>query len=186
MTALDGRRTRAARRVGLAALAMLSFLPGPALGAEEVAVASARVAASPATVWALLTDFDGWQQVFPSVTQLSVERVDVRRARLHTVSQNSGYTIRYTLATTLVPEERRLECALDPGGRNDLAELSLAWRVSPTPDGGSLIELRVRSNSGMPVPRFVERRMAERTARQSVAALASAAEHSVVVASSGH
>jgi hypothetical protein len=46
--------------------------------------------------------------------------------------------------------------------------------VDPAPGGGSLVELRVRSESGAAVPRFLERRVTERSARESVDALAAA------------
>jgi hypothetical protein len=172
------------RLATIAWLAVLGVSLAPAAGAEEVAMASARVAASPSTVWTVLNAFESWDRVFPGVSQIGVERVDPGRGRLHVTSETAGHRVHFTLVTIAVPEELRLECVLDPSHRNDVAVLSLAWRVSALPDGGSHIELRVRSDSGWPVPHFVERRVAERSARQTVAGLAEAVERPVVVASS--
>ena len=161
-----GRIVRAALLVGL-------VLPPPASAAEE-AFASAEVVHSPAAVWAVLSDFARWDQVFPSVASVAVERVDAHRVRLHLRTAVAGQLVRYTLATTVDAEARRIESTLDPSAPADVVALTSSWRVRETPAGGTRIELHVRSQSGLALPGFVERRFTERSTRQSVAALVSA------------
>ena len=153
----------------LALSLLLAFVFAADAGAESVEVRmSARVAAPPERVMALLADFESWGRVFASVETLSAERQDSSRARLRQKVQLFGRTLTYTLAARLDAASLSLELALDPSERNDLAELRSTWRVRPHADGGSTVELRVVTSSGMPVPAFVERHVAEGTTRASL------------------
>lgn len=165
----SGRGWRTGLGIGLA-LALLA----PAARAAEEARASARVADPPDAVWALLVDFARWDQVFPTVTSVAVEPVDARRVRLHTRTRVAGRTVRYTLAAEVDAAARRIDCTLDPDAPSDVQALASRWRVRETADGGSRIELAVRSESGMGLPRFLERRVTELSTRQSLAALVAA------------
>lgn len=174
----SGRRRLAA----LGALAVLALAPGVARGAQE-AVAAAEVESHPDVVWSLLTDFSRWDRVFPSVASLEVLERGERRFALRTRTRVAGMTVRYTLAATVHAAERRLDCTIDPGEPSDVRALDSSWRVTALPGGGSRVELRVRSDAGLSVPRFVERRMTEQRARESVDALAAAlADYRVVAA----
>lgn len=161
------------RRIGLG-LGLALALLAPAAHAVEEARASTRVADPPETVWALLVDFARWEQVFPTVTDLVVEPVDERHLRLHTRSRVAGRTVRYTLATEVDTAARRIDCTLDPNAPSDVLALASHWRVRASGDGGSRIELTVRSESGVGLPRFLERRMTELSTRRSVGALVAA------------
>lgn len=174
----SGRRRLAA----LGALAALALAPAVARGAGE-AVAAAEVESHPDVAWSLLTDFSRWDRVFPSVASLEVVERGERRFALRTRTRVAGLTVRYTLAATVHGAERRLDCTIDPGEPSDVRALDSSWRVTALPGGGSRIELRVRSDAGLSVPRFVERRMTEQRARESVDALAAAlADYRVVAA----
>lgn len=163
---------RARRRIAVAlATALLGSAPA---GAAEQASASARVPVPPAVVWSRLSDFDAWLDIFPSVAALDVHRVGERRARLRTTTRMAGRTVRYTLAAVLHPERCRIDLALDPTAPADLERLDSTWRVRRAAGGGSRIELDVTSDSGWPVPGFVERRLALRSAREAVEALVAA------------
>lgn len=165
---------RRGRGWGITAGIALALATGcPAARAEE-AHASARVAERPEAVWALLVDFAGWERVFPSIASVAVEPVDERVVRLHTRSRVAGRTVRYTLAARIDPERRRIDCTLDPSGPSDVVALASRWQVVETPEGGARIELSVRSESGLAVPGFLERRMTALATRQSVAALVEA------------
>lgn len=165
-------RSRGWRSAACAALVAAALAPA-ARGAEEV-LATAEVAETPAAVWALLSDFSGWERVFPSVASLEVDRIDERRVRLHTRTRVAGRLVRYTLAATVDAGARRIDCALDRRAPTDVVALESSWRVHETPGGGARIELAVRSESGLAVPGFVERRITELSARQSVDALVTA------------
>lgn len=172
MPRATGFARRWRRAVGAAVLVTVAAA-APAQALEE-ALAAAEVDAHPDTVWALLTDFDRWEQVFPAVTSLAVERVDADRVRLHTRTRVAGRTVRYTLAATLDRAARRIDCALDPREPSDVALLASSWRLRETAAGRTRIELHVRSESGFAVPGFVERRMTAFSTRESVAALVAA------------
>lgn len=159
---------------GIAALAVALAVAAPPARAAEETVAAAEVAEHPDAVWALLTDFDRWERVFPSVASLAVDRVDARRVRLHTRTRVAGRIVRYTLAATLDAEARRMDCALDPREPTDVAALHSSWRVTGTAAGGARIELHVRSESGFALPGFVERRITALSTRESVDALVAA------------
>jgi hypothetical protein len=166
-----GNGWRIGMGVGLA-LALLA----PAARAVEEAHASARVADPPEAVWALLADFPHWDRVFPTVTSVAVEIVDDRHVRLHTLTRVAGQTVRYTLAAEVDAAARRIDCTLDPDAPSDVLALASHWRVRPSAGGGSRIELAVRSESGLGLPRFLERRVTEHSTRGSMAALVAALE----------
>lgn len=168
------RRQRGSRGGRAAACALLLLATAPPAHAREQAVASAEVADAPETVWALLTDFDGWEQLFPAVSSLAVERVDARSARLHTRTRVAGLSVRYTLAATLDAAARRLDCTLDRREPADIEALTSSWRVRATDGGGARIELVVRAESGLALPGFVERRFTALVTRASLDALVAA------------
>jgi len=155
-------------------IALAVMATGPAAHASDEAYAIAEVAAPAEAVWALLVDFAHWDQVFPSVASIAVERVDERHVRLHTRTRVAGRTVRYTLAARIDPDQRRIDCTLDRSAPSDVLALGSSWQVRETPDGGARIELSVRSESGLAVPGFLERRMTALSTRQSVDALVTA------------
>jgi ribosome-associated toxin RatA of RatAB toxin-antitoxin module len=185
-TPVDTRRSEGhAMGAALAAGLALAFGIAGAARADAVETfASARVDAAPDRVLAVLADFESWNHVFPGVETLGAERQDAHRARLRQRVQRAGYTMSYTLDAIVDPTARRVDLALDPAEPGDLEVLSTTWRIDPLPDGGSLVSLRVRSRSRLPVPTFVERLMTERTAHESLADLVRSIER-VAVAERG-
>ena len=156
------------RLTGWVAL-VLAALPGTGrAGGEALAVVSARVPVEPARVWALLTDFDAQSTLFPSTLHSSVEWIDEQRLRLRQTVRVAGFVIRYTLATTLDRERGVIEGLLDPSEPHDVADIATTWRVAPHRQGGTRVELRVRMRSGLPVPGWLEQRVTERSARETM------------------
>jgi hypothetical protein len=119
-------------------------------------------------VLAVLTNFEAWSRVFAGVDTVATERRDARHARVRQVVRRAGHTLSYTLVVAVDPDAREVALALDPSEPSDVDDLRTTWRVRAHPDGGSTIELRVVSRSGLPVPSFVERRITEGTARSSL------------------
>jgi ribosome-associated toxin RatA of RatAB toxin-antitoxin module len=156
------------------ALAVAAVLVAPAAARAVEAQAAAEVAESPDAVFALLTDFARWGELFPAVASLSVERVDEHSARLRTRTRVAGHTVRYTLAARIDADARSVDCVLEGGEPSDVRALASSWRLREAAGGGTRIELSVRSESGLPLPGFLERRITEQSARQSVDALVSA------------
>jgi hypothetical protein len=129
---------------------------------------SAQVEASAERVLAVLTNFEAWGSVFVSVETLHAERQDPFHARVRQKARRAGHTLAYTLVATIDPGARRVDLALDPTQSHDLDVLETTWRIHELPDGGSRIELHVVTDSGLPVPGFIERAVAEGTARSSL------------------
>jgi ribosome-associated toxin RatA of RatAB toxin-antitoxin module len=154
-------------RFALSLLLALGLAGGAAADAVEVRM-SARVAASPDRVLALLADFEAWDRVFTGIETRVAEQPGPHHARLRQRVQLMGRTMTYTLAVRVDAAARSVELALDPNEPNDVAELHSVWRVRPHADGGSTIELRVVTSSGLGVPAFVERRVTEGTTRASL------------------
>lgn len=164
-------------RIAIAAVLAVGFA-APALADTVEATASARVAASPDRVLAVLADFESWDRVFACVETLAAERHDGERARVRQRVHRAGLTLGYTLAATVDRETRRVELVLDPSEPTDMEVLVTSWHVVPHPDGGAEITLRVVTRTRFPVPAFVERHVTRSTARDSVAELVRAIERS--------
>lgn len=124
----------------------------------------------------MLSDFESWGRVFVSVETLAAERQDAQRARIRQRVQRAGLTLGYTLTATVDPESRRVDLVLDPSEPTDMERLTTSWRVEPHPDGGSIIWLRVVTSTHLPVPRFLERHVAQSTTRDSIDELVRALE----------
>lgn len=132
------------------------------------ASASARVAASPERVIALLADFESWDRVFDSVETVRAERQDDRHARVRQRVHRAGLTMSYTLRAKVDPDAGRIEMALDRSEPSDMERLVTSWQIVPDPEGGSVIRLHVVTRTKLPVPAFLERHIAETTARDSL------------------
>jgi len=164
-------------RAALAAGLVVAFgIAGAARSDAVETSVSARVDAAPDRVLAVLADFESWNRVFDGVETVTAERQDAHRARLRQRVQRAGYTLSYMVDATVDPAARRVDLALDPAERGDLEVLATTWRIEPLPDGGSLVTLRVRSRSRLPIPEFVERRITEYTTHASLADLVRSVE----------
>lgn len=162
-------RARTRRRLALALAAAL--LLGREAGADE-AVASLRIAASPARTYAVLTDLAAWSAIFPDVVKVSLEPSEDGPLRIHQVVRVLGMELQHTSAVRLAPDRLRLELELDPSRPADVAALGAVWTVTPDADGGSIVALRSWIETSQPVPAILRRMILQRTLRASVEALA--------------
>ena len=153
---------------GLVAALLLLATPRIAGAGEVEAISTAYVAAAPARVFELLTDFDAWEHVFSGIRVLRTEQLDAERARVRHLTRVIGRPLACTMAVTLRPALLQLDLVLDDREPHDLAQLASFWKVAPAPGGGSHVALRVVARSGFPIPAFVERRIVEQSARRSV------------------
>jgi hypothetical protein len=160
----------------LGIVAALLLFATPRSGAAVEVVASAQVAAPAEHVFALLTDFDGWERVFSGFGVLRAERIDAQQTRVRQLTRVIGRPVACTMTATMRPAELRLDLLLDAREPNDLAELASYWQVLPLPDGGSRVELRVVTRSGLPIPDFVERGVVERSTHRTLDDLVRALE----------
>ncbi len=160
---------------GIAVVAAMLLLATPRAATAVEAVATVRVATAPEQVFAVLTDFASWERVFPGLRVLHIEQIDAGAARIRQLTRVVGRFVACTMAATLRPAELRLDLVLDEREPHDLAELTSQWRVVPLPGGGALVELRVVTRSGLPIPAFVEQGVVEASTRRSLAELVRAA-----------
>jgi uncharacterized protein YndB with AHSA1/START domain len=159
------------RALVLAAPLAALWVPG-ATAADEV-VASRRVAASPAQVWQVLTDFPHWTSIFPNLAESTLD-ASVHPPRMHQVTRILGFRIEHTSVVQVEPEAHRLVFRLDPTAPHDVDALDSVWAVEPSGDGGSLIELRLHIEASQHVPDFIRHRIFEHSVSSWLAALADA------------
>jgi uncharacterized protein YndB with AHSA1/START domain len=167
---------RAALGTTLRALALLAplvalWVPGTT-AADEVA-ASRRVAASPAQVWQVLTDFSHWTSIFPNLAESTLD-TSVHPPRMHQVARVLGFWIEHTSVLQVEPNAHRLVFRLDPSAPHDVDALDSVWAVEPSGDGGSLIQLRLHIEASQHVPEFIRHRIFEHSVSSWVAALVDA------------
>ena len=144
---------------------------------EGVRVETVEIDASPADVWNVLTDFDAWAEIFPHVQRVQVERVSSERVVVRQRTEAFGWAVEYTSRSTLSPAEGRIAVELDRSRPHDIQELTGVWEITPNTDGTvTVLELRLRIVSGLPIPGFVERRFVGRSVKQTVAAVAAEVE----------
>lgn len=147
----------------------VAILLGASARADTIETsASIHVAAAPERVLALLADFESWNRTFASVETIGAERQDECRARVRQRVHRAGFTLGYTLAATVDPVARRIDMVLDPSEPSDMEQLATSWTIEPASDGGSVIHLRLVTRTRLPVPSFLERHIAQTTARDSL------------------
>jgi ribosome-associated toxin RatA of RatAB toxin-antitoxin module len=168
--------------VALAIACLLGLLPRAAAAAsgvlgEGVRVEAVEIDASPAEVWNVLTDFDAWVEIFPHVQRVQVERMSAERVDVRQRTEAFGWVVEYTSRSTLSPAEGRIAVELDRTRPHDIEELTGVWEVTPNTYGtGTVLELRLRIVSGLPIPGFLERRFVGRSVKKTVAAVAAEVE----------
>ncbi len=128
-------------------------------------------------VWNVLTDFDAWAEIVPHVHRVQVEWMSAERVEVRQRTEAFGWAVEYTSRSTLSPAEGRIAVELDRSRPHDIQELSGVWEITPSTDGaGTVLELRLRIVSGLPIPGFLERRFVGRSVKQTVAAVVAEVE----------
>jgi ribosome-associated toxin RatA of RatAB toxin-antitoxin module len=150
------------------AVALLGI--SPVVHAGE-SVASKRVAHAPDLVWATLNDVRTWRRFFPPGAEVRIEPLGGDRHHVRASTEMAGLRVRYAMIATMRQDQCQVQFELDPSHPADLRYLESTWHIRAVPGGGSEIVLRVESESGMPIPGFLERRLTDASARSSVEAL---------------
>jgi hypothetical protein len=154
---------------------MLLVVSAPRGAAGVEVFATAQVAAAPERVFAVLTKFGEWQQLFSGFRVLHTEQIDARSASIRQLTRVVGRPVVCTMAATLRPEDLRLDLVLDEDQPHDVDEIESQWRIHAI-DGGAKIELRVMMRSGLPLPAFLEQEVLARSTRRSLDDLVRAVE----------
>jgi ribosome-associated toxin RatA of RatAB toxin-antitoxin module len=144
-------------------------------GTEEGwdAVAVVPIAARPEAVWSVLTSFERWPEVFPSISEVSIRTRDDGRVELRQSSGKFGFEFSYTTLVTLNAGMGRVEQILDGSATNDVTEAHFVWQLIPVDERDTTIAiLQARLDSGQPVPGFIRRKLLRRGALESMEALA--------------
>ncbi len=140
-------------------------------------MAFAVVDARPEQVWSVLTDFDAWPRVFSDIQSVVVQPLDSGSVSVRRSNLRFGWSIEYTSVSTPRPEQGRIEFRLDPNHRHDVAEVSGVWEIRPSTDGAmTRLALYSRVESGLPIPRFVERRLLQSSLEHRIAEVAAEAK----------
>jgi hypothetical protein len=134
-----------------------------------------RVEASIEEVWAVLSGLEDWSSVFPDVDYAHLERRPDGTLVLHQIVHGMGQSMRYSAIARIEPESWQVSIMMSRDRPSDFEDMVLRWHLEPLPDGSTLIELRLRGESGYSVPAFVERRILEHGVRRSLLAVADAA-----------
>lgn len=178
------RVVRARRRLlrfrGLAML-LLAILATSAAAADQDR-ARIRTSIGADRVWATLSDFSRWPNIFPDLVSLCEEAADDDALWLRQSMRSFGLRLVHTSRVYLDPTGRRLDLELDPSYPHALDDFTSTWIVTPLDDAGSVIELRVRADLALPVPGFVRRSLLRDSVQESVQALIDAAEDSAPAA----
>jgi hypothetical protein len=80
----------------------------------------------------------------------------------------AGLRVRYSLIATTTQSQCQVRFSLDPSEPSDLRQLESTWTIERVDEGESRIVLRVVSDSGLPVPGFVERRFTAASTQETV------------------
>lgn len=175
------RRARAyGRLLRVHAVAMLLLLPflaaSVAAADQEMARIQTRIGAD--RVWATLTDFSRWPNIFPDLVSLCEEVSDDDKLLLRQAMRSFGLQLVHTSRVDLDPASRRLDLELAPSYPHGLEEFTSTWIVTSLDDESSVIELRVRADLALPIPGFVKRSLLRDSVQESAQALIDAAEDS--------
>ena len=146
--------------------------PAPDWGGDEEVAASAQIGATPEQVWRVLTDFDAWPEIFPDIDGVDVERIDSERVAVRKRGGGLGFDVEFTQLHTLRPVEGRIALELDRSQPSDIEELAGLWELRPIANGaGTHLVFRLRLDSGLPIPGFIERRAVARSMQRTVDAV---------------
>jgi ribosome-associated toxin RatA of RatAB toxin-antitoxin module len=139
-------------------------------GGRQPVVASQHVEDPPEVVWSLLTEFESWPHFVPDLEEIRVDR-ECEPVRVDQTLSSFGTEIRTRSLVRVDHERRVLKLVLDPSVPQDLEVLVAEWRLLPE-EGGTRIELRVRSRSGHPVPAILEKRLTRRAVVETLDGMA--------------
>lgn len=141
------------------------------------AIGSIRIGAPPSRVWAVLTDFESWRNLFPDRDIAGLEHTDDGLVRVLQSTTQMGIEIRFTTLHCVDAAAGRVAFTLDPDAEADLERLRGAWQLVPA-DGGAatIVLLRSEVSSRHPVPGFLERRVTRTSVSDSLRALAAGVE----------
>jgi ribosome-associated toxin RatA of RatAB toxin-antitoxin module len=137
---------------------VLAKATGPASdGKGRSVTALGIVPASPAQVWAVVTDWEAYPRFLPNTEQTRVVRVEGSRVWLSQHLRLAFTDVRYGTVWTLEPERGVGRFALDPDAPHDVAALEGSWQLAPLGDGAeTFVRYAFWVDTGRPVPGFVQ------------------------------
>jgi ribosome-associated toxin RatA of RatAB toxin-antitoxin module len=126
--------------------------------------ASAIIPYPPAQVWSVVTDFESRPQYVPGAKEAHIVRREGNRLWIDEHLRILLINVRFTVISTVDPEQGSVTWVLDHSAKNDIADTTGSWTVVPLRDGKeTLVRYRTWVDSGRSVPRLAEEFLAKRS-----------------------
>ena len=136
--------------------------------------ASAIIPYPPAQVWSVVTDFESRPQYVPGSKDVHIGRREGNRLWIDEHLRILLINVRFTVISTVDPEQGSVTWVLDHSTRNDIADTTGSWTVVPLKDGiETLVRYRTWVDSGRSVPRLAEEFLTRRSLPKIVEGLRS-------------
>jgi len=126
--------------------------------------ASAIIPYPPAQVWSVVTDFESRPRYVPGAKEAHIVRREGNRLWIDEHLRIFFINVRFTVISTLDPEQGSVTWVLDHSAQNDIADTTGSWTVVPLKDGiETLVRYRTWIDSGRSVPRLAEEFLTKRS-----------------------
>ena len=136
--------------------------------------ASAIIPYPPAQVWSVVTDFESRPQYVPGAKEAHIVRREGNRLWIDEHLRILLINVRFTVISTVDPEQGSVTWVLDHSAKNDIADTTGSWTVVPMKDGKeTLVRYRTWVDSGRSVPRLAEEFLTRRSLPKIVEGLRS-------------
>jgi len=140
--------------------------------------ASAIVPYPPAQVWSVVTDFESRPQFVPGSKDVHIRRREGNRLWIDEHLRVLFINVRFTVISTLDPEQGSVTWVLDHSAPSDIADTTGSWTVVPLNEGKeTLVRYRTWVDSGRSVPRLAEEFLTKRSLPKIVEGLRAEVQH---------
>lgn len=144
----------------------LEATDGP--GGRRDARARALIAAPPARIWAVITDYDHYRDFMPLTTVSEVKKREGNQVLFYTELSTPVKTICYTIRLTLDEAKGAVDWTLVDG---NLKSNEGSWRLEPYGAGETYVVYTCFVAPGFPIPGFLLNKITQGTMPDLIAAV---------------